>query len=146
MATMAAARLGMEHEAAEARTDVDDGFARRDLELAAHMLDLVRLRLLERARAFLPVGAGVHHQRFVEPEAVEGRAEGVMEARVLLRLAPGRVGEAQLVPRVADANERVRAIEPAREADDESLAQAALDIDVAREVRLEQPDMSERRG
>src|SRR5207237_8030656 len=77
---------------------------------------------------------------------VEGRAGVVMESRVLLRLAPRRVGEAQLVPRVADAHERVRAIEPAREADDESLAQAALDIDVAREVRLEEPDMSEKCG
>ena len=40
--------LGMEHEAAEAGADVDHGLAGRELDLAAHVLDLVQLRFLER--------------------------------------------------------------------------------------------------
>ncbi len=50
------------------------------------------------------------------------------------------------MPCIANGDERIRTVEPAREPDDESLAQASLDIEVAVEVRLEEPDMSEKRG
>src|SRR5207253_342397 len=65
--------FGIEQEAAEAAADVDDLVARLEQYFLADVLELVPLRLLERARAFLPVGAGVEHQRIVEPEAVELR-------------------------------------------------------------------------
>src|SRR6266851_239486 len=73
------ALMGMEHEAAEAGADVDHFLARGEQQLPRHVVDLVPLRFLERARAFLPVRAGVHHQRIVEPQAVELGAERVVE-------------------------------------------------------------------
>src|SRR6185369_3476478 len=59
--------LGMEHEAAKAAADVDHGLARGEAHLAAHVLDLVALRLLDGARALAPISARVHHELAVEP-------------------------------------------------------------------------------
>src|SRR5437773_1610108 len=55
------ALMGVEHETAEAGADIDYLLARREQQLPRHVVDLVPLRFLERARAFLPVRAGVHH-------------------------------------------------------------------------------------
>src|SRR3989442_7423637 len=100
------ALMGVEHETAEAGADIDYLLARREQQLPRHMVDLVPLRFLERACAFLPVRAGVHHQRVVEPQAVELGAERVVEIGVGPCLAPRGVGEAQLVPPVADPHQR----------------------------------------
>ncbi len=135
--------LGMEHEAAEAAADVDHGFARRKPHLAAHVLDLVALRLLDRARPLAPITARVHHEGVVEPELVEVVPEGVVEARILLRLLPIAVAAAHLVPLVADPDERHRAVETAAHPRGEREGKAALDVDVAVEVRLEEPDVPE---
>src|SRR5688572_19098705 len=70
------ALVRVEHEAAEARADIDHLLTRLQPDPARDMLDLVPLRLLQRARALLPVRAGVHHERVVEPVAVELGAQG----------------------------------------------------------------------
>src|SRR5437667_4797953 len=67
----AEALLRVQEEAAEAAADVDHLVAGLEQHLLSDVLELVPLRLLERARALLPVRAGVEHQRIVEPEAVE---------------------------------------------------------------------------
>src|SRR5262245_18864110 len=62
---------GVQHEAAETGADVDDALAGLQADLAADVLDLVRLRLLDRARPLLPVRTGVHQPVAVEPLFVE---------------------------------------------------------------------------
>src|SRR5437879_8999046 len=88
--------VGVEHEAAEAGADVHHRLAGLEQELARNVLDLVPLRLLERARALFPVGAGVHHSRIVEPHPVEIGAERVVAFGVLLRPRPAAVGVHEL--------------------------------------------------
>src|SRR5581483_4844688 len=124
--------------------DVHHALAGPQADLAADVLDLVALRLLDRLRAFLPVGAGVHHQLAVEPHAVEVGAVAVMEARVRLGLGDRAVGEAQLVPLVARPYQGVRtAVEAAVQPGTACLRQVAVDIDIAVEIRLEQTDVAE---
>src|SRR6267143_399289 len=137
------ALVGMEHEAAEAGADVDHLFARREQQLPRHVVDLVPLRLLERARALLPVRAGVHHQRIVEPQAVELGAERVVEIGVGPCLAPRGVGEAQLVPPVANAHQRLGAVHAAFHPRCHGHGEVALDVEVAIEIRFEQADVPE---
>ena len=141
----AAALVGAEHEAAEAAADVDHLLAGGEPQLGADVIDLVLLRLFQRARAFLPVGAGVHHQRVVEPEAVELGAERVVKARVGLGLLPGRVRVAQLVPAVAQRDRPVRPGHVAEHAGGERLAKAAFQHELAVEIGLEQADVPKKR-
>src|SRR2546422_2313528 len=104
------ALMGVEHETAEAGADVDYLLARREQQLPRHVVDLVPLRFLERACAFLPVRAGVHHQRVVEPQTVELGAERVVAFGVLLRSRPAAVGVHELVPAVAHVREPVHPV------------------------------------
>src|SRR5688572_8937976 len=141
----AVALLRVEHEAAEAGADVDHFLARLEQKLLRHVVALVALRLFQRARAFLPVRAGVEHERIVEPKLVELGCERVMELGVLLRLAAAGVGVRQLVPAVAHPVERAAAaVEAAFHAGGERLRQAPLNVDVAVEVRLQHADVAER--
>ena len=113
----------VEQEAAAAAADVDEGLARREPHLAAHVVHLVALRLLERRRAFRPVRAGVHHRRDVEPQPVELCAEPVVEARIGARLRDRAVGKAPLVPRLRSATSGSGlAVEPGVHAGAESPA------------------------
>src|SRR5919204_3456690 len=80
----AEALFGIEEEPAEAAADVCHLVAGLESHLAAHVVEFVALGFLERARALLPVRAGVKHQRIVEPVAVKLRAEGVVELGVAL--------------------------------------------------------------
>src|SRR5688572_27209916 len=141
----AVALLRVEHEAAEAAADVDHLLARLEQELLRHVVALVALRLLQRARALLPVGAGVEHQRIVEPQLVELGGQGVVEVGVALRLRALGVRMRELVPAVADPGKgRAALVDAAFHAGGQRLGKAALDVDVAVEVRLEQPDVAER--
>src|SRR5258706_3778019 len=103
----APAFLRVLQEAAEAAADVDHVVAGLEQHLLRHVLELVALRLLERARAVLPVGAGIEHQRIVEPEAVELRSERVVELGVVLGAHPARVGMQELVQAVYAAPQSV---------------------------------------
>src|SRR3989442_1272558 len=137
------ALMGVEHETAEAGADIDYLLARREQQLPRHVVDLVPLRFLERACAFLPVRAGVHHQRVVEPQTVELGAERVVEIGVGPRLAPRGVGEAQLVPPVADPHQRLGAVHAALHPRRHGLGEIALDVELAVEIRFEQADVPE---
>src|SRR5437868_1401712 len=86
---------GVKHEAAEAATDVDHRFTGPQQQLAADMLDLVDLRFLERLRALAPIPARVHHQRVVEPKAVEVGPKAVVGASVYLGALAARVRAAK---------------------------------------------------
>src|SRR5216117_702644 len=125
------------------RNKIDYLLARRKQQLPRHVVDLVPLRFLERACAFLPVRAGVHHQRVVEPQAVELGAERVVEIGVGPRLAPRGVGEAQLVPPVADPHQRLGAVHAAFHPRRHGLGEIALDVELAVEIRFEQADVPE---
>src|SRR2546425_3929986 len=103
----AEALLRVEQEAAEAAADVDHVVAGLEQHFLSDVLELVALRLLERARALLPVGAGVEHQGIIQPEAVELGPERVVELGVALGTQPARVGVQELVQAVCDAHQRV---------------------------------------
>src|SRR5581483_2574125 len=136
--------VGMEQQPAEAAADVDEGLARLEQHLAADEVHLVLLRLLERLRAFLPPGAGVHQPVLVEPVLVEIAPEAVVEAGVVPRLLDRRVAVAELVPPVAHAHQQPgRAVEARVHARADREREAALDVDVAREVALEEADVPE---
>jgi len=138
---------GVEQEPAEAAADVDDGIAGGEADLAADVLDLVALGLLQGAGALLPVAAGVHHQGVVEPQAVELGAEAVVEAGVGLGLRQGAVGEAPLVPAVAQAVQGVgTAVETALHAYPEQPVEVALDVQGLVEVGLQHPHVPEQQG
>jgi len=137
--------LRMEHEAAETGPHVDHLVARADAELPADVLDLVALRLLERARALAPIAARVHHEGVVQPEAVEVRAQPVVEAGILPRAFPACVAAAPLVPGVAQAHEGRGLVAVPAKARGERGAEIPLDIDVAVEVGIQQADMAEER-
>ena len=133
----------VEQKAAPAGADVDEGLAGREPHLAAHVVHLVALRLLERRRALLPVGAGVHHRGQVEPQPIERLPEPVVEDRVRLRLRERAVREAPLVPAVAHADDRIRdEVAAAFEAGAERLGQVTFDVDIAVEVGFEQADVA----
>jgi hypothetical protein len=137
----AIARGHVHREAAEAAADVDDLVAGLQAQLARHVVQLVALRFLERAHPFAPVCAGVEHQ-LVEPQPVEVRCMGVVELGVLAGAKQVGVGVEELVPAVAQLHQRARVVEAALHAGREALRHAALDVDVAVEVGLEQPDMA----
>src|SRR5205809_1219567 len=126
------ALMGVEHEAAESGADVDYLLARRKQQLPRHVVDLVPLRFLERACAFLPVRAGVHHQRVVEPQAVEIGAERVVAFGVLLRSRPAAVGVHELVPAVAHVREPVHPVVARLHAVRERRREAALHVELAK--------------
>jgi hypothetical protein len=130
-----------DQESAEAGADVDHVVAGRKARLACHVVDLVRLRLLERPPAFRPIRARVHQVRVVEPRPVELRAMAVVEARVGLRLCAARVRVAAFVARVADADgQGVRlSVKAALDTDAPRRLEVAVDVELAGEVRLEQP-------
>lgn len=100
----------MEQQPAPAAADVDKALTGLEPDLAADVIHLVELRLFERARPFLPVGAGVHHADAVEPRLVERLAEAVVKARVGLGLSDRRVRIAELVPAVAQRDHAVRVV------------------------------------
>jgi hypothetical protein len=136
-----------QHEAAEAAADVDEAIAGGQTDLAAHMVDLLALRRLERRRALRPVGAGVHLQRLVEPQAVEGLGQPVVRACVRLRLRRAAVGTAQLVQAVLHRVQGLElAVEARAHAGGEGGAEVAFDVDLLVEVGLQQPDMAAREG
>ena len=132
----------VEEEAAPAAADVDERLAGLELHLPAHVVHLVALRLLECARAFLPVRAGVHHADPVEPRRVERPAEAVMGARIGLGLRYRAVGEPELVPAIANRQQRIRRPgKPHVQRNAKRQRNVALEIHVAVEIRLEYPDV-----
>src|SRR5258706_294971 len=135
--------LGEEQEAAEAAADVDHVVAGLEQYFLADVLELVALRLFQRARAFLPVGAGVEHQRIVEPEAVELGSERVVKLGVLLGAQPVGVGVQELVQAVGEADEKLRLVGARRHAGSKRARQAALQIDLAGGISLQQPDVAQ---
>ena len=72
-----------EHEPAPAAADVEEGFARREAQLAADVVELARLRVGERVGVAPEVGARVHHPR-VEPQPVESVGDVVVMLDVRL--------------------------------------------------------------
>ena len=110
------------------------------------MVDLVGLRFFQRARTLPPVRAGVHQQGVVEPQAVERLPQAVVESRVALRPLPGGVGEAELVPAVADSHQGGRNVETAGKPGRHDTLEAPLDVQLAAKVRFQQPDVAEQRG
>jgi hypothetical protein len=136
-----------QQEAAEATAHVDEGLAARQLQLAAHVVALVALRLLQGARVPGPVRAGVEQERIVEPEAVEGIGQRVVRLGILLGAAVVAVGAAQLVQAVADPVEQVRlGFEPAVERRAHQRAEAALDVERAVEIGLGERQMAAQGG
>src|SRR5262245_28916502 len=139
-------RRGVHQEAAEARADVDHFLARLQAHLARDVVGLRALRLLERARVFPPVRAGVEHQRVVEPELVELGRQRVMSLGVGARARTQSVGMGELVPLVAQPVEHAAAaVDLALQTGGKRLRQAALDVEVVVEVGLEQPHVAESR-
>jgi hypothetical protein len=110
------------------------------------VLELVALRLLDRLRAFLPVGAGVGHCRIVEPVAEELARQAVVKARIPLRLLDRPVREATFVPAIADRDQWIRLRETAVVAGPEHGEQVAVDVDLLGEIGLEQADVTEQDG
>ena len=134
----------VEHESAEAAADVDDAFTAGQLDLAADVIDLVDFGFVDIRRAFLPVTAGVHHQRLVEPVSVELRADGVVKAGVGPGLRDARIGKTPLMPAVSKAHQRIRiAFECAFEGSPERCCEIAIDIDFPVEAGLHEPDVPE---
>src|SRR5437870_4445706 len=75
----------MEEQATPTAADVNERFARLELNLATDVVEFVALSLLERAGTVAPVRAGIHH-RLVEPVTIEHLTERVVIAGVLLCL------------------------------------------------------------
>ena len=134
----------VEQQSAPAAADIDEGFAALELHLAADVVHLVLLRFLQRLRAFLPVGARVHHADLVEPELVESLAQPVVKPGVGLGLRDRLVGETEFVPAVAQRDQRVlRIVEPRVERGAERQREIAFDVEVAVEIGFEQADRTE---
>ena len=138
----AEALLGIKQEAAEAAADVGDLVAGLEEHLLRHVVKLVPLRLFQRAGAFLPVGAGVEHQRIVEPVAVELGPERVVELGVALGAHPVAVRVQPLVRAVGELDQHAALIHARRHAGGEGAGEAALEIDLAVEVGFEEPDVA----
>ena len=135
---------GVEEQVAPAAADVGEGVASLQQDLPAHVVHLGDLRFLERLGSVGEPGAGVGHAHFVEPFPVEVLSRPVVKARVRLRLSNRRVAVSELVPPVAHLDEESRlAVEAGVHARAEGVREAALDIDIAVEVRLEKADMAE---
>ena len=99
------------------------------------------------ARAFAPVGAGVHHQRLVEPQAIERLAQPVVRPRIDLRLGGVAVGGAPLHQVVLDAVERVEPqVEARAHGRRHGRSQVAPHIDLLVEIAFHQPEMAAREG
>src|SRR5882762_8454186 len=121
-----------------------EGVASIEQDLAAHVVHLGDLRFLERLGSVGEPGAGVGHAYFVEPFPVEVLSRPVVKAGVRLRLRDRCVAVSELVPPVAHLDEESRlAVEAGVHARAEGVREAALDIDVAVEVRLEKADVAE---
>src|SRR5262245_51236966 len=136
-----------EHESAKAAADVDDALARLQADLIADVIDLVALRLFYGACAGLPVRAGVHHQRLVQPVAIKIGAQRVVKTRIGLGLRHRAVTETQLVPLIAQPDERSRSVTNATlEAGREGFPEVALDVQRLSEVGLEYADVPEADG
>src|SRR5712671_5903185 len=135
---------GVEEQVAPAAADVGEGVASLEQDLAAHVVHLGDLRFLERLGSVGEPGAGVGHAHFVEPFPVEVLSRPVVKAGVRLRLRDRCVAVSELVPPVAHLDEESRlAVEAGVHARAEGVREAALDIDIAAEVRLEKADMAE---
>src|SRR6266704_138468 len=135
---------GVEEQVSPAAADVGEGVASLQPDLAAHVIHLGDLRFLERLGSVGEPGAGVGHARFVEPFPVEVLSRPVVKARVRLRLSNRRVAVSEFVPPVAHLDEESRlAVEAGVHARTEGVREAALDIDIAREIGLEKPDVAE---
>ena len=104
----------VEHEAAKPASDVDDLFTLAKQELAADMVNLVDLCLFKACGLGEPIGAGVHHQRIIEPVAVERGAESIVGARILLGALVTGVRVPELVPSIALIDQGVGRIVAAR--------------------------------
>src|SRR5690349_5873925 len=143
-----AARLvlvpGVEQQVAPAAADVGEGVAFLEQHLAADVVHLGDLRLLERVRPISEPRAGISHADLVEPLAIEVLAGAVVEAGVLLGLGDRGIAVQQLVPPVANPDEEGGlAVESGVHAGAEGVGEAALDIDVCVEIRLEEADVAE---
>src|SRR5712692_7300413 len=137
----AVALLRIQHEAAEAAADVDHVLARRQQHLLRDVVELVALRLLQGARAFLPVRAGVEHERVVEPQAVELGPERVVELGVVPGPGPARVRVQELVPAVEHPHQQLGMVDAAFHAGGESAREAAFDVELAVKVGFEQAEI-----
>src|SRR5882672_5141941 len=136
---------GEEQQVAPAAADVGEGLALLQQYLAADVVHFRELRFLERLRAVGEPGAGVGHAHFVEPLAVEVLSGAVVKARVELRLTDRSIAVAEFMPPVAHLDEEGRfAVEPGVHAGAEGVRDAALDVDVPVEIRLEEADVSEK--
>src|SRR5256886_4893137 len=135
---------GVEEQVAPAAADVGEGVAPLEQDLAAHVVHLGDLRLLERLRSVGEPGAGVGHAHLVEPLAVEILAGPVVEAGVRFRLRNPCVAVSEFVPPVAQLDEESPlAVEAGVHARAEGVREAALDVDVAVDVGLEKADVAE---
>src|SRR6266576_2656892 len=108
------------------------------------MLDLVDLRLLERLRALAPVPARVHHQRAIEPKAVEVGPKAVVRAGIQLGALAARIRAPEFVPAVRLLDQRIRRAESAAHSGAQRGAKIAFDIHIAVEVSIEQTDVAKR--
>ena len=133
----------VEHEAAEAAAHVDDVLARYEPDLAGHVLHLGDLRIEYALAGILVVGTGVHEVGLVEHLGVELGTEAVVEARVLLGARAGAVVEAQSMPAVTHGDQQPgRLVEPRVESDGHDLAEVAVNVDIAIEIRFEHADVT----
>src|SRR5581483_2176774 len=130
----AEALFGIEQETAEAAADVDHIVAGLEQHLLADVIELVALRFLERARALLPVRAGVEHQRIVEPVAIELGPERVMELGVVLGAHPARVRMQELVPAVRKPYQQRRLLGARCHARGQRAREAPFEVDLAIEI------------
>src|SRR5256885_534897 len=135
---------GVEQKVALAAADVGEGVALLEQHLAADVVHLRELRLLERLRPVGEPGTGVGHAHLVEPFPVEVLSRPVVEAGVRFRLPDRRVAADELVPPVAHLDEESRlAVEAGVHSRAEGVREAALDVDIAVEIGLEKADVAE---
>src|SRR5665647_1755010 len=107
----------------------------RELDLAADMVDLARLCLLQCLRAFGPVAAGVHHQRVVQPQTIERCPQAIVSACIGFGLRQAVVGIAQLMDAVLHIDQGLALhVQATEQAGRQCRAEIAFDVDALVEI------------
>ena len=129
----------VQRQSAPAAARFEHRFAGRKAQLAAHIVELGLLRLLQPQRGVGEIGAGVHHLA-IEPELVEIVADIVMMVDIAPRLLLGVAQRTierrqQLLPDLSPLGSRQRAIDRL-----EAFDQVTLHLDAFGGVHFAEPE------
>jgi hypothetical protein len=156
----------MHDERAPAASDVEESLARMEAQLPADEIELGLLRLVERHRGRREVGARVHHS-VIEPQPVEVVADVVVilnRCAIALRLVrpprrcdlalgatmshvgrgPVVLGKGEKLAHHGREDERRPKLAVDGVGDRDRCREFALDVDVARQVRLDDRQLARR--